>query len=188
MCGELILSPTYLLCGGEMKNKRRKIIGIFVVVLLLCLAVDASLLFFYGRIETTVNIKQSIILDGEENSIVTETFDSYSGCIQTRSHVIENRGDSDICILLEITDDIEGILVSLVGFNGEWFVIEPNEIIYFDVLYEFDVALESGVYEITVEFLPYDGCTETHSQDGTLYGSFSFRNVCSWKYVDGWNY
>ena len=167
---------------------RKGVISVLVIILLLCLVTDASLILFYGKIETVANINQSILLDGIGNNIITETFNSCNGCTVVRNHTIQNRGCDDVCILVETISNEQGIVISLVGIDNEWFVIKSNETIDFSICYDFGVSLESGTYVMNVEFLPYDGCIEVYSQGGMLHGSFSFRNDCSWRYVDGWDY
>ena len=167
---------------------RKGVISVLVIILLLCLVTDASLILFYGKIETVANINQSILLDGIGNNIITETFNSCNGCTVVRNHTIQNRGCDDVCILVETISNEQGIVISLVGIDNEWFVIKSNETIDFSICYDFGVSLESGTYVMNVEFLPYDECIEVYSQGGMLHGSFSFRNDCSWRYVDGWDY
>jgi len=92
---------------------RRGKIGLAVLVALMFIGVaSAALLPYYGKITTTANVSQSVLIDGYDyTNPITNEFDVIGGCSKCFEHTLENQGCSDAPIDIVTTGDVEGISV-----------------------------------------------------------------------------
>lgn len=73
-------------------NKKKTLIAVLAIALLVGL-VSAGLLSYYGRIVTTANIGQSVLLDGKDitGMPIAETIEAFGGCRYCYKHTLNNR-------------------------------------------------------------------------------------------------
>lgn len=68
-------------------------IAVGIVLLLSVTLVGATLLQYFGKVETTANVQQSVVIDGHNWDVpVTHTLEAMGGCCYCYGHTIENRG------------------------------------------------------------------------------------------------
>jgi len=102
------------------KNRTKKLgkLGLIAVVLIACSVIaSATLLTFFGKIETTVNIEQSVQIDGNNwNEAITHDLDGVGGCCYCFEHEIVNNGCQPIMLDWEIwaNPNMDGITVSFI--------------------------------------------------------------------------
>jgi len=94
----------------RIRNKKL-VFGVFAVLIAFTMVATAGLLTFYGKVETTANVKQSVVLwDGNNwqdyNTPISEDFDATGGCCKCFTHNIKNRGCVEAPI--DMTTDISG--------------------------------------------------------------------------------
>ena len=92
--------------------KRKTTILLVFAIVALVSAVSATLLTYYGQVQTTANVSQSVLLDGYDYSIpVTHDFDIIGGCCKCYEHTLENQGcvGAPIDIVTTYSPDGEGI-------------------------------------------------------------------------------
>lgn len=73
--------------------RRKTVVSIFAVFIAATLIASAGLLSYYGSIETTANVQQSVVIDGNNWDVpITHDFDVMAGCTEMFKHKIVNRG------------------------------------------------------------------------------------------------
>lgn len=92
-------------------KKSTKVLGVLAILVASTLVVSAGLLSFYGKVETTANVEQSVVLwDGSEwvnyNTPIGEDFDTTGGSCECVEHSIKNRADVEAPI--EMDTNING--------------------------------------------------------------------------------
>jgi hypothetical protein len=99
----------------EIKNMNKfknikKLTKVTIVLSLFLIAgiVTATLMVYFGEVDTTINIKQSVTIDNSSyDKSVKLAFDLYhSGNI---SHEIQNKADVDVSVSINITGLIDGL-------------------------------------------------------------------------------
>lgn len=95
------------------KLGRRGKIGLAVLIAFMFIgAASAGLLTYYGKVTTTANVSQSVLLDGNDYTTpVTNSFSTIGGCCECFAHNLENRGcsDAEVDIVTTGTPDLDGI-------------------------------------------------------------------------------
>ena len=114
--------------GSHSKGRRgkvsRKMMAITAIVIG-CFVITASgaLLSHYGKIQTTANISQSVLIDGNDYATpVTHEFSIVAGCTEVFKHKIENRAcveaPIDITTLVNGYDEVEGVNIYYYIMDG----------------------------------------------------------------------
>jgi hypothetical protein len=96
-------------------NMTKKKTAMLTLALILCIGiVSAGLLSYYAKIETTVNVAQGILVDGQGyETPIEEIADAFGGRIVYTSHTIENLGDKEATVYLSWeSNDSKGIDVT----------------------------------------------------------------------------
>ena len=103
--------------SNENKRKlgRKGIFAVMAAIVISTIMVSATLLSFFGEIETTMNVEQAVMIDGHNWDVpVTHEFDAIGGCTYCFEHTIINQGCQGIwldwCNFGE--PDLEGIDIS----------------------------------------------------------------------------
>ncbi len=94
--------------------KRSKLLfGILIAIVATTLVVSGTLLSYFNTVETTLEVEQSVVLDGFDiNTPIIETIeDAMAGCCYCSDHYVENRGCEGIWLDFEELGlpDLEGI-------------------------------------------------------------------------------
>ena len=172
--------------------KKKTLITALVLVIATSLVVSAGLLSYFGKVETTMSVQQSVVLDGLNwDEPVTATIeDAVGGCCYCSEHWVENRGCEGIW--LEFNEygvpDMEGVDVN-------YFLTESccNHILYELELVVLDGMAEWDDFDVQVDGIDvysYDahgGDPETwitHNIDLTPYqiqccGPHTIRVICT---------
>ena len=80
--------------------KRRTVVIMAIIVGCLVITASATLLSYYGKVTTTANVSQSVLLDGNDYSNpLTYEFDVIGGCCKWSCHELENTGCEDAPIV-----------------------------------------------------------------------------------------
>lgn len=100
-------------------SKKAMKIGIAVaIVMVTATLVGATLLSFFGEVETTMNVQQSVTIDGNnwDTPVTHNILDAYGGCCYCFEHTISNNGCEPIMLGWDHwgVPDIEGISVKMV--------------------------------------------------------------------------
>ena len=99
---------------------KKLLIGLLAIALLVG-TTGAALLTYYGKIETTATVSQSVLLDGRNwDDPVTHAFEGYGGGCYCFPHTLENRGGEDVEIAFDTTfsPSGDGITVKLLKSLG----------------------------------------------------------------------
>ena len=90
-----------------MKRKSKIVLGVLSILIASTLVVSAGLLSYYGKVETTANVQQSVVIDGHNwDEPITHELDINAGCTEVFKHKILNRACVDASI--DITTTIDG--------------------------------------------------------------------------------
>jgi hypothetical protein len=112
-------------------NKRKGIgvtkktaIGIFVVLISMALvASGAGLLSYYGKIEASAEVSQSVTVDGQNwDEPITHEFDINAGCTEIYKYKITNNACVEAPI--DITTDIDGYGKGTDGVNVDYYLMD----------------------------------------------------------------
>jgi len=93
-------------------GRRGKFLLVFVVILVSVSLASASLLSYFGKITTTVDVQQSIQIDGMNwDEPLTEEIEAIGGCCYCFEHEVTNQGCEPMMLDWDIwgTPDLEGI-------------------------------------------------------------------------------
>jgi hypothetical protein len=106
-------------------KKSTKVLGVLAILVASTLVVSAGLLSFYGKVETTANVEQSVVLwDGsewkEDNTAVSEDFDVTGGSCECFAHSILNRAEVEA--LIDIQESINAYGKGPDGVDVEYIV------------------------------------------------------------------
>jgi len=127
------------------------------ILLITCIVTDAGFLSYFGRIDSTLELSQGILLDGADcTTPITETLVGYTGEQILVPHTLENRGDYPIWVCLNASEP-DGIYVGIfnetMGTLTEKTILLPENIVtHFNLSYMSSLYLESGSYNVTVYF------------------------------------
>jgi len=147
--------------------KRKAMLGT-LALLVFVLVVNATMLTFYGRVETTVTVEQTVLFDGEACNVVEEAVEMTTGTCTVSYHWMENPGIDPVLVDVTTTADfIDGIDVSVFVFpekqqirlenknESSWEAIEDGR--YADITFnsygcEFSCAVEAFGLEPLTEY------------------------------------
>ena len=87
-------------------KKTTKILGIVAVLALSAMMVSAGILTYYGKVETTANVQQSVVLDGNNYDMVVEKdISTTAGCCVCHPHYLKNRACVDAPVDMTCSSD-----------------------------------------------------------------------------------
>ena len=151
-------------------KKTTKILGIVAVLALSAMMVSAGLLSYYGKIETTANVQQSVLLDGEDYTTpITHELNAYGGCCLCFPHSLYNQGcvDADLDMSTVIDGNgngPDGVYVHY--YLSDWDVVsnEYNDIVgnvyddepYFTWSFNVDGTIDLNFYNPTTWMVVFD--------------------------------
>jgi len=93
---------------GISKRMAKGIFAVLIIALATTL-VSATLLSSFGTVETTIDVSQSVTIDGHDwDDPVTHAIGGYAGCCHCFEHTVANNGCEAVCLDFE-TDPVEGI-------------------------------------------------------------------------------
>jgi len=98
-------------------KKTSKVIGAVMILVISAMLVSATLLTYFGEVETTMTVSQSILLDGHNwDEPVTHQFEATGGCCYCFEHSIGNQGCEGIWLDWQHSGnpDLEGIDVYII--------------------------------------------------------------------------
>jgi len=100
------------------RRSRKTLIGAFIVLGILLLAcVSATILTYLGETSVTINVQQSIKIDGHNwnESVETDLGDVYAGCSVCERHTLTNDGCEGVLLDWDFygEPDMEGIEVTM---------------------------------------------------------------------------
>ena len=96
---------------------RKMMIATAIVVGCFVITASAALLSYYGKVETTATVSQSVLLDGNDYTVPqTHTFDTAGGCYECFEHTLENQGCSEAPINIVTTGLVGGITTEYYKF------------------------------------------------------------------------
>ena len=133
--------------------------GIVLLAVFIAISIaSAGLLSYYGKIETTATVSQSILVDGNDYTTpATDSFDVTGGCIVCRDHKISNDACIDGIVSLDTAvsgpGGPDGVTVTymdsvrLENKDGNWDPITGDDI-YADIT--FGLVGDTFVYELDV--------------------------------------
>jgi len=146
------------------RPKRRTTImaGMIVVILMASLAA-ATYLQYFGWVETSATVDQSVLLDGQEYTTpVNHQFSVIAGCTKCFNHTLENTGCQEVEVGVDTnaTPDMDGISIYFKDGLGDPLAfpqtLQPEQMLNFTICYEFDPYLQGEVYSISTYFTtPY---------------------------------
>jgi len=146
------------------KIGRRGKIGLAVLIAFMLVGIASSAyLDHYGKITTTVNVSQSILVDGNDvNTPVTDSFDATGGDTVCRPHWIRNNACIDGTVLLSTTSTT-GITVTYKDSvhlenkdPADWSIIDDGmeaDITFGLVGETFDYTIEATGLQIDTEYV-----------------------------------
>lgn len=92
-----------------MKNITKTIMALGAVLLATAL-VSAALLTYFGQVQTTATVQQSVAIDGRSwDDPILESFTVYGGCVKTTKHSIENRACVGGTLQFTVTGEDAGL-------------------------------------------------------------------------------
>lgn len=114
---------------GKKKGRRgigitkKTAIGLFAVLIAGTLIASAGLLSYYGSVETTADVSQSVLIDGNDyETPLSHSFDINAGCTKIYKHKIKNTACVEAPI--EITTDIDGYGKGPGGVNVDYYICD----------------------------------------------------------------
>lgn len=160
-----------------MKRKTKIVTAILALAIASTLVATGAVLTFYGNVETTANVKQSVVLsDGsgwqDYTTPVGDAFDVYGGCCECYTYHIKNRG----CVEAPIEMDtiVDGPAGPEGGVSVEYYVDQWME----------DASTYNqvdNVYDDDPENLEEPWFEYTFNADGTI--TIEFHNPTSWQAI-----
>jgi len=105
---------------GISKNMARGIFAVLIIALATTL-VSAGLIDYFGQVQTTVNVEQSVLIDGHNwDEGISHEFGIVGGCSQWIKHKIINQAcvEADLDMDTTFTPDGEGITVNYYICDG----------------------------------------------------------------------
>jgi hypothetical protein len=149
-------------------KKTRKLLVAGICIVLATTLVSAALLQYFGKVETTITAKQSVLLNGQDwtNTIVND-LELTGGCCEQYAYTLENQG----CVeaLLDITTSINSYGKGSAGVYVTYYMsveYDHSESIDIVDIYYLQVTVEDtgdGWLQWTFDFP-----TETWQGDGQL--------------------
>ena len=148
---------------------RKIVFGVLSVLIAGALITSAGLLSYYGKIETTATVSQSVLLDGKDYTTPAThaQLTAIGGCCEYRLHELENQGCLDASIHYEntIRDEFggcinpEGVTITLINTDDNTdiendFILKAGETLNFNIRYCFAINIIPEIYIITTEFQP----------------------------------
>ncbi len=104
-----------------MKHKKA-IFGVLTILIAGSLIASAGLLSYYGKVETTATVAQSVVIDGQEdNTAIEHSFDITAGCAKWAKHKISNRACVEAPI--DILTDINGYGKGPAGVDVDYYTL-----------------------------------------------------------------
>jgi hypothetical protein len=158
-----------------MFGKSVPLVAILVSALLIGSA-SAAILDYYGRIQTTATVQQSVLVDGYDYStLITDEFDVSGGCCECRSHYLENTAcvSVDVMFDTDITPEPEGDEIFVGYFNPLGYAFEGTSYEIVGDYYPVDITVEDGDCEVTWTF-DMIGDKELTEQDLTSDGHWGY--------------
>ena len=157
---------------NKMKVKTKVMVGM-IVVLCAMIIVNAAVITYYGRVNTTIESEYYILFDGTGHNNVSVSHSIETGECVTSYHTIENV-HSSLNIMVNITttaDYIDGIDLdvyflpwstnvtgfdcdNLTGTSYRSFETEPLHKYHVFIKYDTDIALIPDTYYIVTDFVP----------------------------------
>ena len=107
-----------------MRSKTKKFIAIASLFLVIGGVVGASVFSYFGTLETEMNTKQALRLDGHIfDEVVTEQFNAMGGDVIKTTHLISNGGSMDANISTCVNGLPVGIVMSYHYVNNSVFTL-----------------------------------------------------------------
>jgi len=96
----------------------KKKTAIMALALILCIGtVSAVFLDYFGRIQTTITLNQSVLLDGKDyQTPISESLTVYGGYYYGDFHYLDNKANVPVDIMFEALPNTEGIEVQYLPF------------------------------------------------------------------------
>ena len=167
-------------------NRTKKIVIVLGAILLCATLVSATILTYFGQVNTTANIQQSVLVDGQDyTQPISETIDAIGGTTLYTSHTIYNR--APICGQIKIctTGLTQGAsldyylfpatqTINLVHKNPtNWSIIDDG----ITATISFDTIDPSAIH-----------VTTTGLDDATEYGLCYYQDRTHWNGTDNWGH
>lgn len=149
----------------EKNMKKRYLLIAISLVLSCCLCVSAGILSYYGRISASANVSQSVLLNGNDYTVVVENeMNIPAGCTKIYKYKLKNTACVEAPIEISTTNingygkGTEGVYVSYFLMNGirtltlenknplDWTIIEDD--IYAEVTYNPCCPTFTGTVEV----------------------------------------
>ena len=173
--------------------RKRTAVSIFAVLFIaLALTASAALLTYYGKVETTATVSQSILVDGNDwTNPVLDSFDVTGGCTVCKYHWIRNNACIDGTVSLDTVISSPGVTVTYkdsVHLENKdpsgWTIISGDDTeadVTFEIVgEEFAYTLEATGLQIDAEYvlIYYADFDERFNQwggnnPGALLGTFT---------------
>jgi len=115
------------------KLSKKALFGIFAIVIAGSLIATGAILSYYGKVETTINAQQAVLLDGQDiyGEKITHNLDLTGGCCEVKKHTVYNQGcvDAPIAIDTKITNATSGGWINSDGVNVAEYIIGGTQTI-----------------------------------------------------------
>jgi hypothetical protein len=186
---------------------KKAVFGLLAVFITGTLIVSGGLLTFYGKVETTAQVSQSVLLNGNDYtaSPITNSFDITGGCCKCISYTLENQGSEDEEINIDTTYNPNGVGITTTYYKsiyeGETITVDgyslPAEITVENgdcwVTWTIDMdETAEGFYGghaavgLVISYDHTDPAFQIHSNDGTD-SNFPWGTWLYSPWGDGWH-
>lgn len=141
-----------------MMKKRRKIIISLLALFLMALVVGATLNTFFGNVDTDLEVKQAVTIDGKlATEPIKHTLSVWSGDSEEVKHTISNNASVDINITQVTTGLSEGLTLTITyksnGTEVQFpLVLKGEKKVRLVFTYDTDINLKEKVYKIKTRF------------------------------------
>ena len=138
-------------------NRLKKKVMILFTLFMIVFTVGAVINTYFGQIETTLDVKQPVIIDDNlANQTIVHSFKVWAGDSETVKHVVKNQGSLDVNISQITYGLTTGLELDISWTNGTEvqfpFILDSETKVTLVFTYSTDINLKEKVYTIKTRF------------------------------------